>query len=130
MKKYILIIFLAILSLFIVFVIVTANGNFSDFREKGPSGYVFIFEGGKQNAIMRNNKLVIDSGAVDFKYNKNYVVFSVDTTCSMKPQEINKSQLKYYLFEVKTNVLKENIKFDEFKTLVKEKSLEDIDITK
>jgi|GEM_PF-1256043 len=130
MKKYILIIFLAILSLFIVFVIVTANGNFSDFMEKGPSGYAFIFEGGKQNAIMRNNKLVIDSGAVDFKYNKNYVVFSVDTTYSMKPQERNKSQLKYYLFDVKTNVLKENIKFDEFKMLVKEKSLEDIDITK
>ncbi|UZT99391.1 hypothetical protein ODZ84_07460 [Chryseobacterium fluminis] len=126
MKKYILIIFLALLSLFIV----AANGNFSDFREKGPSGYVFIFEGSKQNAIMRNNELVIDSGAVDFKYNKNYVVFSVDTTYSMKPQEINKSQLKYYLFDVKTNVLKENIKFDEFKTLVKEKSLEDIDITK
>lgn len=126
MKKYILIIFLALLSLFIV----ATNGNFSDFREKGPSGYVFIFEGGKQNAIMRNNELVIDSGAVDFKYNKNYVVFSVDTTYSIKPQEINKSQLKYYLFEVKTNVLKENIKFDEFKMLVKEKSLDDINITK
>ncbi|WP_172284393.1 hypothetical protein [Chryseobacterium sp. LAM-KRS1] len=130
MKKHLLIVSLGILSLLIIFLIVTTNYNFSDFTEKGPSGYVFIFEGGKQNSIMKDDKLIIDSGAVDFKYNNNYITFSVDTTYSMKPQEVSKSKLAYYLYDVKKNVLNKEIGFDELKNLIKEKSLEDIDITK
>lgn len=119
-----------ILAIIIGFFIIIINYNFSDFEEKGPSNYSYIFEGGNQNRVMKDNKLIIDSGAVDFKYNDNYVVFSVDTTYSLQPNEISKLNLKYYIYDVKKNLLIKNIDFIKFQKLIHEKSLEEIDITK
>ncbi|WP_326981919.1 hypothetical protein VUJ46_17030 [Chryseobacterium sp. MYb264] len=128
MKKYSLIPII-ILALIIGFLI-SINYNLSDFTEEGSANYSFVFEGGNQNRIMKDNELIVDSGAVDFKYNDNYVAFSVDTTYSNKPQEISKSNLKYYLYDIKKDILNKEINIYEFRNLIKEKSLEDIDITK
>ncbi|GEN77360.1 hypothetical protein CHA01nite_31000 [Chryseobacterium hagamense] len=96
-----------------------------------PLGYEFIFEGGNQNRLLKDNNLVIDSGLVDCKYNKYYIVVSVDTTFSDNPQKMPKSRLKYLIQNIKKDTVLNKISFSDLQKLIKrDKSLQDIDITK
>ncbi|MCG7281610.1 hypothetical protein MHJ94_09935 [Chryseobacterium taklimakanense] len=108
----------------------------SDNIEKLPAGYEYIHEGGNQNRIYRYDKnnyssFGIDSGVVDVKYNDNYLLVSVDTTYSMNPEKTDKKNLKYFIHDLKKDTIIKKISFiDLQKRIKKDKSLEDIDITK
>ncbi len=110
--------------------------NMSDNIEKLPAGYEYIHEGGNQNRIYRYDKnnyssFGIDSGVVDVKYNDNYLLVSVDTTYSMNPEKTDKKNLKYFIHDLKKDTIIKKISFiDLQKRIKKDKSLEDIDITK
>lgn len=104
--------------------------NNSDSNKNAPGNYVFIEEGGCQNRVMQNNKLIIDSGAVDFKFNKDFIVFSKDTTYSMNPSKIKKSDLIYYIYDVKKNILYREMTINEFKRIINNKDFENLDISK
>ena len=110
--------------------------NMSDNIEKIPAGYEYIHEGGNQNRIYRYDKnnfssFGIDSGVVDVKYNDNYLLVSVDTTYSMNPEKTDKKNLKYFIHDLKKDTIIKKISFiDLQKRIKKDKSLEDIDITK
>lgn len=112
----------------ILFLNIGCNG--SDKLEKLPFDYEFIIEGGNQNRVMRNNSTIIDSGLVDYKYSNNYIVFSVDTTYSMNPKKIDKNELVYYFHDLKRDTLFEKISYKEFKKIVDEISLKELDISK
>lgn len=110
--------------------IILHSCNFSDKAEKLPSGYEVLYEGGNQNILLKNNDLVIDSGLVDCKFKNNYLLISVDTTYSMAPGKINKKDLKYFVQNIKQDSTIKNVSYDGIQKIIKEKSLEDIDITK
>ena len=105
--------------------------NMSDNYEKLPfGGYEVDFEGGKQNRMMKNNKMIIDSGLVDCKYNNDYMFVSVDTTYSNYPNKVKKNNLKYFVQNLKTDTIIKKISYTDLQKIIKEKSLHDIDITK
>lgn len=104
--------------------------NMSDKYEKLPYGYEANFEGGRQNRLLRNNELVIDSGLVDCKYKNDYLLVSVDTTYSMNLEKISKKNLKYFVQDFKKDTTIKQISYSDLQKIIKEKSLEDIDITK
>lgn len=110
----------------IVVVLIFVGCSNSDYIKDAPLGYVFIFEGGNQNRVIKNNKTIIDSGVVNFKFNKDYIVFSVDTTFSNKQ---NKEVLLYYIHDIKKDHLYRNMNMKEFKKIIKKNSLDDLDIT-
>ena len=64
MKKIILI---------LAFTIVACNFQASDSTEDLPSKYQFIEEGGSLNMVLRDNKAIIDSGAVDFSFDDRLI---------------------------------------------------------
>ena len=45
----------------IVVVLIFVGCSNSDYIKDAPLGYVFIFEGGNQNRVIKNNKTIIDS---------------------------------------------------------------------
>lgn len=110
--------------------IILYSCNFSDKAEKLPFGYEVLYEGGNQNRLLKNNDLVIDSGLVDCKFKKNYLLISVDTTYSITPDKINKKNLKYFVQNIKQDSTIKNVSYNNIQKVIKEKSLEDIDITK
>ncbi|WP_146943061.1 hypothetical protein [Chryseobacterium hagamense] len=121
--------YLHLVLIIVIFLLISCNN--SDFTEKMPLGYEFIFEGGNQNRLLKDNNLVIDSGLVDCKYNKYYIVVSVDTTFSDNPQKMPKSRLKYLIQNIKKDTVLNKISFSDLQKLIKrDKSLQDIDITK
>ncbi|UTX47672.1 hypothetical protein [Chryseobacterium sp. MA9] len=104
--------------------------NNSDKVEKLPLGYEVLYEGGSQNRLLKNNELIIDSGLVDCKFKNDYLLISMDTTYSMNPQKINKKNLKYFIQNIKKDTILKEISFTGLLKIIKEKSLEDINITK
>lgn len=110
----------------IIIALIFVGCSNSDYIKEAPLGYVFIFEGGNQNRIIKNNKPIIDSGVVDFKFNKDYIVFSVDTTFSNKQE---KKVLLYYIHDVKKDYLYKKMNMEVFKKFIKKNSLDDLDIT-
>lgn len=104
--------------------------NNSDKVEKLPLGYEVLYEGGSQNRLLKNNELIIDSGLVDCKFKNDYLLISMDTTYSMNPQKINKKNLKYFIQDIKKDTILKEISFTGLLKIIKEKSLEDINITK
>lgn len=105
--------------------------NMSDSYNKLPfGGYEVDFEGGNNNRLMKNNKMLIDSGLVDCKYNEKYLLISVDTTYSMEPEKIRKSDLHYFLQDIVNDTIIKKVSYSDLRKIIKEKSLEDIDITK
>ncbi len=130
MKKYILIFIITILFLIVAFFIAIIFNLTDDFVDEGPANYTFVYEGGDLNSIIRDNKMLIENGVVDFKYNDDYVVFSVDTTYSLEPEKVKKTQLKYYIHDVKKDILYRNINYKEFKKIIQKKKLEEIDLSK
>ena len=69
--------------------------------KKLPWDMYLYFEGGNQNRVIKNNKTIIDSGVIDFKFNKDYIVFSVDTTFSNKQ---NKEVLLYSRYKERPSI--------------------------
>lgn len=117
--------------IFITFILcILFSCNMSDKYEKLPSGYEVNFEGGSQNRLLRDNELIIDSGLVDCKFKNDYLLVSVDTTYSMNPEKINKENLKYFMQNFKKDKNLKKISYTDLQKIIKEKSLEDIDITK
>lgn len=114
----------------IIFVIICQSCNLSDSVEKLPNGYEFIYEGGNQNRLIKNNKLIIDSGVLECKYNERFIIISVDTTYSMSPQNLNKNELQYFIQDLKTDTIIKKISYKNLKKRIKENSLENLDITK
>jgi len=102
----------------------------SDSYQKLPfGGYEVNFEGGSNNRLIKNNEMLIDSGLVDCKYNERYLLISVDTTYSMEPRKLTKSSLQYFFQDIKNDTIIKIITYSELKKIIKEKSLDDIDIT-
>ncbi len=91
MKKIILILALTL---------VACNFQTSDSTEDLPAKYQFIEEGGSLNMVLRDNEVIIDSGAVNFAFNDKFIFFSVDTTYSMEPKKISKEKSLYYLHNI------------------------------
>ena len=112
----------------VIFIIYSCNN--SDRIEKLPLGYEVLYEGGSQNRLLRDNELIIDSGLVDCKFKNDYLLISVDTTYSMSPEKVNKKNLKYLIQNIKTDNVVKKITYTNLQKIIKEKSLEDIDITK
>ncbi|KFF08096.1 hypothetical protein [Chryseobacterium luteum] len=104
--------------------------NNSDRIEKLPSGYEVFYEGGSQNRLLKDNELIIDSGLVECKFKNDYLLVSVDTTYSMNPEKINKKNLKYFIQDFKKDNTIKRISYIDLQNIIKEKSLEEIDITK
>jgi len=103
----------------------------SDSVEILPQGYEFVYEGGNQNRLIKNHKLIIDSGIVKCKYNDDYLLVSVDTTYSMNPDEIDKRNLQYFMQDLKRDTIIKKISFIDLQILIKkDNSIKDIDITK
>ncbi|QBO58398.1 hypothetical protein [Chryseobacterium salivictor] len=104
--------------------------NVSDSVEKLPEGYEFVYEGGNQNRLIKNHKLIIDSGVVECKYSDDYLLVSVDTTYSMNPENVDKRNLKYLFQNFKKDTAIHSISYNSLKLMIKDKSLENIDITR
>ena len=101
-----------------------------DYNKLPFGGYEVQFEGGSNNRLMKNNKMLIDSGLVDCKYNEKYLLISVDTTYSMEPNKIRKNQLQYFSQDILNDTIIKKVTYSQLRKIIKEKSLEDIDITK
>lgn len=104
--------------------------NMDNYEKLPFGGYEVQYEGGHNNRLLKNNELIIEKGLLDCKYNDDYMLVSVDTTYSMKPQEIKKSHLKYFIQNLKKDTIIKRICYRNLQKLIKERSLEDIDITK
>lgn len=90
--------------------------------------------GGKEYPVLEKGKsyklTVKMDGVVDVKYNENYLLISVDTTYSMNPENIDKKTLKYFIHNLKRDTIIKKISYFDLRKIIKEKSLEDIDLTK
>ncbi|MCJ7933839.1 MAG: hypothetical protein MUW56_09435 [Chryseobacterium sp.] len=118
-------------SIFITIIFFTIfSCNNSDKVEKLPLGYEVLHEGGRQNRLLKNNELIIDSGLVECKFKNDYLLISVDTTYSMNPEKVSKKKLKYFIQDLKKDTIIKRISFKDLSKIIKDKSLEDIDITK
>lgn len=104
--------------------------NNSDYIQNMPKGYIFIYEGGNQNRILRNNLSVIDSGVVDCKFNSNFIVFAVDTTYSMDPLNVPKENLQYYIHNVSRDSLSEPLNLNSFRKMLNLLDDDDLDLSK
>ncbi|MBB6369654.1 hypothetical protein [Chryseobacterium shigense] len=117
-----------ILRLFVLTVVCSCNMD--NYAKLPFGGYGVDFEGGKNNRMMKNNMMIIDSGLVDCKYNDVYMLVSVDTTYSMNPHKVNKKNLKYFIQDLKKDTIIKKISYSDLQKIIKQKSLEEIDITK
>lgn len=72
----------------------------------------------------------IASGLVDCKYNDNFMLISVDTSYSMTPKSVEKHKLQYFIQDLKNHTIIKKTSYVDLQKVIKEKSLEDIDITK
>lgn len=88
------------------------------------------FEGGLHNRMLKNHEWVFEKGLADCKYDKDYMFVSVDTNNSNYPKEMEKSNLKYFIQDLKKDSVLKTISYKDLQNLIKEKSLDDIDITK
>jgi hypothetical protein len=116
MKKIILILALTL---------VACNFQASDSTEDLPAKYQFIEEGGSQNRILRDNELIIDSGAVDFSFDDRFIFFSVDTTYSMEPKKIEKEKLLYYVHNIKKDSFSKQVNYNFIKKFILKNKIED-----
>lgn len=105
--------------------IISFSCNMSDQEFELPSQYVFVKEGGHSNIVLRNHKLIIDSGAVDFSYNDKFIFFSVDTTYSMEPKKIAKEKLIYYVHNIRKDTFSKPINYNFIKKFISENKIED-----
>lgn len=116
MKKIILILALTLVS---------CNFQASDSTENLPSKYQFIEEGGSLNMVLRDNKAIIDSGAVNFSYNDKFIFFSVDTTYSMEPKKIAKEKLIYYVHNIPKDTFSKPVNYNFIKNFTLRNKVED-----
>lgn len=105
--------------------VVACNFQASDYTYELPVKYQFINEGGSQNRILRDNKSIIDSGAVDFAYNDKFIFFSVDTTYSMEPKKISKKRLVFYVHNIQKDTFSKPVKYNFIKNFILKNKIED-----
>ncbi|HEX8577643.1 MAG TPA: hypothetical protein VF677_15255 [Flavobacterium sp.] len=103
----------------------SCNFQASDSIENLPEKYQFIEEGGSLNMVLRENEAVIDSGAVDFRYNDKFIFFSVDTTYSMEPKKIAKEKLIYYVHNIQKDTFSKPLKYSFIKKFISRNKIED-----
>jgi len=116
MKKIILVLALAL---------VACNFQAADFTQDLPEKYQFIYEGGSQNRVLRDNVLIIDSGAVNFTFNDKFIFFSVDTTYSMEPKKIAKEKLIYYIHNIEKDTFSKAINYNFIKKVIAKNKVDD-----
>lgn len=80
--------------------------------------------------MLKSHKPLIGSGLVECKYNDDYMFVSVDTTNSMAPEKVMKSNLKYFIQNLKTDTIIKAISYEDLKRLITDKSLDVIGVTK
>ena len=97
--------------------------NFSDREYFLPSNYIFRQEGGYENRIIRNHKLIVAQGAIDFSYDDNYVMFAVDTIYPM-PSKIITNKLLFLVHDLKTDNPLDTLNFDDYKKFILDKKIE------
>lgn len=111
-------------------ILISCNFQANDFEEDLTNKYQFIHEGGNQDRVIRDNKLVIDSGAVRASFNDDFIFFSEDTTYSMEPKKVSKKILRYYIHDIKKDTLSKPLSYNYFKNFIAKNKIEkDIDIS-
>ncbi len=105
--------------------IISFSCNMSDQEFGLPSQYIFVKEGGHSNIVLRNNKLIIDHGAVDFSYDDKFIFLSVDTTYSMEPKKIAKEKLIYYVHNIQKDTFSKPLNYNFIKKIISENKVED-----
>ena len=118
------------LTFILLAILITYSCNMSDSAEKLPGGYLFIYEGGNQNRLIKNHHSVIDSGIVECKYKSHFLLVSLDTTYSRTPEQIEKRNLKYFAHNLSKDTIIQEISYENFQSLIKANSLETVDISK
>lgn len=109
----------------------SCNFPISDSDEELPNNYMFSYEGGRQNRIVRDNQFILDSGAVSASFNDKYIFFSEDTTYSMEPKKVSKKILRYYICDIKKDTLSKPLDYNYFKKFIYQNKInEDLDISK
>ena len=111
--------------LLLTLAIISFSCNMSDQEYILPSKYVFIKEGGFSNIVLRNHKLIIDYGAVDFTYNEKFIFFSVDTTFSMEPKKVSKEKLIYYVHNIQKDTFSKPINYNYIVNIISKNKIED-----
>jgi hypothetical protein len=110
--------------LLLTLAIISFSCNMSDQEYILPSKYVFIKEGGSSNIVLRNHKLIIDHGAVDFTYNEKFIFFSVDTTFSMEPKKVSKEKLIYYVHNIQKDTFSKPINYNYIINIISKNKIE------
>ncbi|RXR35417.1 hypothetical protein EQG68_00550 [Flavobacterium piscinae] len=59
----------------IILTFVSCNFPLSDTEQELPNNYMFSYEGGRQNRIVKENQFVIDSEAVSASFDDKYIFF-------------------------------------------------------
>ena len=107
------------------FIVLTAifSCNMSDREYSIPSDYIFVQEGGYENIIIRNHKLIVAKGAIDFSYDDNYVMFAIDTVYPI-PSKTETNKLLFLIHDIKNNKLLDTLNFNNYKKFIFEKKIE------
>lgn len=108
----------------ILFTVLTAilSCNMSDLEYSLPSNYIFVQEGGYENIIIRDHKLIVAQGAIDFSYDDNYVMFAFDTVYPI-PSKTETNKLLFLVHDIKNNKLLDTLNFTDFKKFVFDKKI-------
>ena len=104
---------------FISFIVLTAifSCNMSDREYSLPLDYIFIREGGYENIIIRDHKLIVAQGAIDFSYDDNYVMFAIDTVYPM-PAIISTKKLLFLVHDIKKYNSIDTLNYTDYKKFI------------
>lgn len=83
-----------------------------------PEGYLYYKEGDYANAVIRKHKGIIKHSAIDFSYNKSFVMFVFDTL-QVKPKRIEIEKLFFLVHDREKDVLSKRMNFTQYKQFVK-----------
>ena len=97
--------------------------NMSDREYSLPSDYIYRQEGGYENRIIRNHKLIVAQGAIDFSYNDNYVMFAYDTVYPM-PNIINTNKLLFLVHDIKKYSSMDTLNYTDYEKFIINKKIE------
>ena len=83
-----------------------------------PEGYLFYKEGGYANAVLRNHKGIIEHSAIDYSYDKKYIMFVFDTLVQ-KPKKMNIKKLFFLVHYIKKDSLSQRMNYKQYKNFIK-----------
>lgn len=106
----------------LIILILACSCNMSDQEINLPEDYLFFKEGSYANTVLRNHNAIIEHSAIDFSYNKDYVMFIFDTL-NEKPKIIDINKLFFLVHDIKKDSLSQRMNFREYKSFIKLKRI-------